>query len=43
MPSGSDRATLFEAIREALATIARRRPAAIVLDGLHWANTATLD
>src|SRR4051794_4024068 len=38
-----DRATLFEAFRCALVTIARRGPALIVLDDLHWSDEATLD
>ena len=41
-PSG-DRATLFEAIRQALAGIAASRPAALFLDDLHWADDATLE
>src|SRR5918912_1120667 len=38
-----DRATLFEAVRCALTTIARRRPTAILLDDLQWADDATLE
>jgi DNA-binding NarL/FixJ family response regulator len=38
-----DRATLFEAIRQALATIAARRPAALFLDDLQWADDATVE
>jgi predicted ATPase len=38
-----DRATLFEAIRLALATIAARRPTAVFLDDLQWADDATLE
>jgi AAA ATPase domain len=38
-----DRATLFEAIRLALAAIAARRPAALLLDDLQWADDATLE
>jgi tetratricopeptide (TPR) repeat protein len=41
-PEG-DRATLFEAIRLALAAIAARRPAALFLDDLQWADDATLE
>ena len=39
----ADRATLFEAIRLALAAIAARRPAALLLDDLQWADDATLE
>jgi DNA-binding NarL/FixJ family response regulator len=38
-----DRATLFEAIRQALAAVAVRRPAALFLDDLQWADDATLE
>jgi hypothetical protein len=38
-----DPATLFEAIRLALATIAVRQPTAIFLDDLQWADDATLE
>ena len=38
-----DRATLFEAIRLALAAIAARGPAALFLDDLQWADDATLE
>jgi DNA-binding NarL/FixJ family response regulator len=41
-PEG-DRATLFEAIRLALAAVAARRPAALLLDDLQWADDATLE
>jgi DNA-binding CsgD family transcriptional regulator len=41
-PEG-DRATLFEAVRQALAAIAARRPAALFLDDLQWADDATLE
>jgi DNA-binding CsgD family transcriptional regulator len=41
-PEG-DRATLFEAIRAALAAIAAREPAALFLDDLQWADDATLE
>jgi len=41
-PEG-DRATLFEAIRQALAAIAARHPAALFLDDLQWADDATLE
>ena len=40
---GGDRATLFEAIRAALAAITARRPAALFLDDLQWADDATLE
>ena len=39
----SDRATLFEALRCALATIAARSPAVILLDDLQWSDDATLE
>ena len=39
----ADRATLFEAIRLALAAIAARGPAALFLDDLQWADDATLE
>ena len=38
-----DPATLFEAIRLALATIAAQHPTAIFLDDLQWADNATLE
>jgi len=41
-PNG-DRATLFEAIRSALASVAARGPAALFLDDLHAADQATLE
>ena len=41
-PKG-DPATLFEAIRLALATIAAQQPTAIFLDDLQWADDATLE
>jgi len=37
----SDRATLFEAIRQALVDIARRRPTVLLLDDLQWVDDAT--
>jgi DNA-binding CsgD family transcriptional regulator len=40
--TGGDGATLFEAIRTALAGIAARHPAAVFLDDLHQADDATL-
>ncbi len=39
----SDRATVFEAIRHALTLIARRRPTAVFLDDLQWADATTLE
>jgi DNA-binding NarL/FixJ family response regulator len=41
--AGSDRATLFESIRCALATIAGRQPTIILLDDLQWSDDATLE
>ena len=38
-----DRATLFEAIRQTLAVIAARRPAALFLDDLQWSDDATAE
>jgi DNA-binding NarL/FixJ family response regulator len=40
---GGDPATLFEAIRSALAAIAARQPTALFLDDLQWADDATLE
>jgi DNA-binding CsgD family transcriptional regulator len=43
-PAGvSDRATLVEAIRCALASLAADRPVLLVLDDLHWSDEATLE
>jgi DNA-binding NarL/FixJ family response regulator len=42
-PEQVDRSTLFEAIRCAFETIARRGPAAVLLDDLQWADDATLE
>jgi len=42
-PEPGDRPTLFEAIRCAFETIARRGPAAVLLDDLQWADDATLE
>jgi DNA-binding NarL/FixJ family response regulator len=42
-PAEGDRATLFEAIRLALAAVAARHPAALLLDDLQWADDATLE
>src|SRR5215210_768329 len=39
----SDRATLFEAIRCAIATLATPHPLLLVLDDLHWSDAATLE
>jgi DNA-binding NarL/FixJ family response regulator len=38
-----DRATLFEAIRQALGAIAARQPTGLLLDDLQWADDATLE
>ena len=42
-PAESDAATLFEAIRCALGSIAAQQPLAILLDDLQWADYATLE
>jgi predicted ATPase/DNA-binding CsgD family transcriptional regulator len=39
----ADRATLFEAIRCALAHVAAEQPALVVLDDLQWSDQATLE
>jgi DNA-binding CsgD family transcriptional regulator len=39
----SDRATIFEAVRCALARICADRPATVVLDDLQWSDEATLE
>jgi DNA-binding CsgD family transcriptional regulator len=41
--AATDRPTLFEAVRCALAEIARERPALVVADDLHWSDEATLE
>jgi DNA-binding CsgD family transcriptional regulator/exonuclease VII small subunit len=41
--NAGDQPTLHEAIRAALATLSAERPAAILIDDLHWADNATLD
>jgi DNA-binding CsgD family transcriptional regulator/tetratricopeptide (TPR) repeat protein len=41
--ASGDSASLFEAIRLALASIAADGPAAVFLDDLHWADDATLE
>jgi DNA-binding CsgD family transcriptional regulator len=42
-PPHGDSAALFEALRATIAAIARRQPAALFLDDLHWADHATLE
>ncbi|MHC4093495.1 MAG: ATP-binding protein, partial [Planctomycetota bacterium] len=42
-PDDTDWETLFEAIRCALVTISREKPAVIFLDNLQWADSATLE
>ena len=42
-PRGTDRETLFEAIRVAFATIAAREATVVFLDDLQWADAATLE
>jgi DNA-binding NarL/FixJ family response regulator len=39
----SDRATLFEAVRAAIARLASEQTVLVVLDDLHWSDAATLD
>src|SRR4051794_4694013 len=39
----SDRATLLEAVRCAIAHLAAGQPVVLVLDDLHWSDAATLD
>jgi DNA-binding NarL/FixJ family response regulator len=41
LDAAADRATLFEAIRQAVATIAGRGPTAVFLDDLQWADDTT--
>jgi predicted ATPase len=42
-PRGGDRATIFEAIRCALRSIARRAPTVVFLDDLQWADATTCE
>ncbi len=42
-PRGGDRATMFEAIRCALRSIARRAPTVVFLDDLQWADATTCE
>jgi DNA-binding NarL/FixJ family response regulator/tetratricopeptide (TPR) repeat protein len=42
-PQGGDRAAVFEAIHSAFQAVARRRPAVVFLDDLHWADATTLE
>jgi len=42
-PAEGDRPVLFEALRAAFAALAERQPLAILLDDLHWADSATLE
>ena len=42
-PPPGDRATVFEAIRCAFRAIARRGPAIVFLDDLHWADATTCE
>ena len=42
-PPPGDRATVFEAIRCAFRSIARRGPAVVFLDDLHWADATTCE
>jgi DNA-binding CsgD family transcriptional regulator len=38
-----DRATLFEAVHDAFAHVAKTQPVLVVLDDLHWSDDATLE
>jgi tetratricopeptide (TPR) repeat protein len=42
-PRGGDRATVFEAIRCAFQSIARRAPTVVFLDDLHWADATSFE
>jgi DNA-binding SARP family transcriptional activator/DNA-binding NarL/FixJ family response regulator len=42
-PRGGDRATMFEAVRCALQSIAARAPTVVFLDDLHWADATTCE
>lgn len=42
-PERTDRDTLFEAIHQAFAAIARREPLSVFLDDLHWSDSTTLE
>lgn len=42
-PAEGDRAALFEALRAAFAALAERAPCAVLLDDLHWSDSATLE
>jgi DNA-binding CsgD family transcriptional regulator len=42
-PPGTDAATLLEALRCALASVATAEPTAVFLDDLHWADNTTLE
>ena len=42
-PRGGDRATMFEAVRCAFGSIARRAPTVVFLDDLHWADATTCE
>jgi len=42
-PDATDRETLFEAVRDAFATISASAPTVVFLDDLQWADAATLE
>ncbi len=42
-PVVGDRAALFEALRAAFAAVAECSPSAVLLDDLHWSDSATLE
>jgi DNA-binding CsgD family transcriptional regulator/tetratricopeptide (TPR) repeat protein len=42
-PGGGDRATVFEAVRCALGSVARRAPTIVFLDDLQWADATTCE
>jgi DNA-binding NarL/FixJ family response regulator len=42
-PRAPDRASVFEGVRCAFCAVARRGPAVVILDDLHWADATTLE
>src|SRR5262245_15657567 len=43
VPTAGDRPALFEAVRAAFVALAEQQPLALLLDDLHWADSATLE